>query len=366
MYKKTLLPSAERWFIDKNEDWILQEDNDPKHRSKLCTVETAIWHSYTGLAVAVSRRKSKMCGHTLSTSFTHNLVNKMLTQLKTLLKRWKQLGFVENFVYNKLNASNPVAHLAYGLPKIHKVGYPLRIIVSSVRSPLYNLASFLNDILHDSIPVANSFIKNNFHLTKHISNLAISQQSSFHLIERKTNIPKREFFKVLELICNSTIFCFNDKFYKQTFGVPMDSSLSPIVDASHIDTLVNTFNSFHFRLKFTTEISGDKLDFLDISLIKKGNSFIQNWYHEPTFSNRYLNYFSIHPLCQKVRTIDLIDRVLSLSHSINNDLVNTKPCPFKDCTWSIPELKGFFLDSKFGPTIAPPVGNRRHSVFTRR
>ena len=37
IYKKALLPSAERWFIDKNEDWILQEDNDPKHRSKLCT-----------------------------------------------------------------------------------------------------------------------------------------------------------------------------------------------------------------------------------------------------------------------------------------------------------------------------------------
>ncbi|XP_033231894.1 uncharacterized protein LOC117182889 [Belonocnema kinseyi] len=23
-------------FVDKNESWILQEDNDPKHRSKLC------------------------------------------------------------------------------------------------------------------------------------------------------------------------------------------------------------------------------------------------------------------------------------------------------------------------------------------
>ena len=37
IYKKALLLSAKRWFIDKNEDWVLQEDNDPKHRSKLCT-----------------------------------------------------------------------------------------------------------------------------------------------------------------------------------------------------------------------------------------------------------------------------------------------------------------------------------------
>ena len=45
IYKKALLPSAERWFINKNEDWILQEDNDPKHRSKLCTE----WKQQSGI-----------------------------------------------------------------------------------------------------------------------------------------------------------------------------------------------------------------------------------------------------------------------------------------------------------------------------
>jgi len=38
---------AERWFIDKNEDWILQEDNDPKHRSKLCTE----WKQQSGIVI---------------------------------------------------------------------------------------------------------------------------------------------------------------------------------------------------------------------------------------------------------------------------------------------------------------------------
>lgn len=45
IYEKALLPSAERWFINKNEDWILQEDNDPKHRSKLCTE----WKEQSGI-----------------------------------------------------------------------------------------------------------------------------------------------------------------------------------------------------------------------------------------------------------------------------------------------------------------------------
>lgn len=37
IYGKALLPTARSQFITKNEDWILQEDNDPKHRSRLCT-----------------------------------------------------------------------------------------------------------------------------------------------------------------------------------------------------------------------------------------------------------------------------------------------------------------------------------------
>jgi transposase len=35
IYEKGLLPSAQNLFGDENESWILQEDNDPKHRSKL-------------------------------------------------------------------------------------------------------------------------------------------------------------------------------------------------------------------------------------------------------------------------------------------------------------------------------------------
>lgn len=45
IYEKYLLPTAERCFIKKNEDWILQEDNDPKHRSKLCTE----WKEQSGI-----------------------------------------------------------------------------------------------------------------------------------------------------------------------------------------------------------------------------------------------------------------------------------------------------------------------------
>lgn len=37
IYKNALLPSARNMFGKKSENWVLQEDNDPKHRSRLCS-----------------------------------------------------------------------------------------------------------------------------------------------------------------------------------------------------------------------------------------------------------------------------------------------------------------------------------------
>jgi len=38
----------------------------------------------------------------------------------------------------------------YGLPKIHKPGFSLRVVVSSIGSPMYNVAKFLHDNLNTS------------------------------------------------------------------------------------------------------------------------------------------------------------------------------------------------------------------------
>lgn len=47
IYQKALLPSARRLFPSPSESWILQEDNDPKHRSRLCTA----WKQDKGIDV---------------------------------------------------------------------------------------------------------------------------------------------------------------------------------------------------------------------------------------------------------------------------------------------------------------------------
>jgi len=57
----------------------------------------------------------------------HNPVHKLINELKTLLKRWLAHKYVSFQTYSALNTSNPILPRAYGLPKIHKSGHPLRV-----------------------------------------------------------------------------------------------------------------------------------------------------------------------------------------------------------------------------------------------
>jgi len=168
-------------------------------------------------------------------------------------------------------------------------------------------------------------------------------------IEKHSSIPKIEFLNAIKFILQSTFLNFNNKFYKQTFGAPMGSPLSPIVAdltlqklennildkliikpifyyrfvddialaAPHtvLDDLLHAFNSFHPRLRFTMEVGGNSLNFLELSLIKSEGYLIFDWFQKPTFSGRFLNYNSQHLFIHKKGTIiSLIDRVIMLSH----------------------------------------------------
>jgi len=50
----------------------------------------------------------------------------------------------------------------YGLPKIHKKDVPLRIVVLSVGSPLYNFAKYIHNILNSSIKKPISQVKDSW------------------------------------------------------------------------------------------------------------------------------------------------------------------------------------------------------------
>jgi len=93
-----------------------------------------------------------------------------------------------------------------------------------------------------------------------------------------------------------------------------------------INKVLDTFNSLYSRIKFTLEVRRDKLNFLDI--IKNDSVIEFDWFHKPTFSDRFINYYSLHPLSQKRGVIiDMFDRAVLLLylkyHSENVKFVNT-------------------------------------------
>jgi len=135
-----------------------------------------------------------------------------------------------------------------------------------------------------------------------------------------------------------TYFIFNGIIYKQTFGISMSSPLLPIISdivigefgrenvkffsgfcILYIDDIfmiipkdkviqiLNLFNEQHDRLKFIIEYEEDHcLNFLNLSVINKGNIIILDWYHKKMFSEVFIFFYSNHhPAChnKKIGTI---------------------------------------------------------------
>jgi len=139
------------------------------------------------------------------------------------------------------------------LPKIHKQGHPLRIIISTVNNPFYNLGCFLHHLINASISASDSQVTNSFHLVSKLNGMVLDSNyklasldveslftnvptdkatdsifKRWNLISNNISIPHNKFITVVSLILNSTVFKFNDNHYKQIFGTPMGFPLSPI------------------------------------------------------------------------------------------------------------------------------------------
>ena len=72
--------------------------------------------------------------------------------------------------------------------------------------------------------------------------------------------------------------------------------------------------NYLMRLQFILEMEGNSINFLDVTIINNNNYLVLDWYHKPTFSERYLNYLSSHPVSHKKGVImDMLDGAMLLS-----------------------------------------------------
>ncbi|EFN72846.1 hypothetical protein EAG_04764, partial [Camponotus floridanus] len=98
-------------------------------------------------------------------------LKKLTNKIKELVKSWRKNNLISELTYRNLNCTNGNLPRCYGLPKIHKDCFPLRIIVSALGCPVYNVSSFSHGILYKSIKKPNSFIKDSWSFAQNIRTL---------------------------------------------------------------------------------------------------------------------------------------------------------------------------------------------------
>ncbi|KAL6419173.1 hypothetical protein ACFW04_014050 [Cataglyphis niger] len=258
-------------------------------------------------------------------------VKRIINDLRILIIRWRKHDYISA---SKLRAlciilSDGMLPRAYGLPKIHNC--PLRIIISSINSPLHSFAAFLHNIIFKRVPKSNSYDHQLVSLdvislfTNVPNDLAIRGIGKrWHFIEKNTSIPYKEFSAGVRLVLNSTFFKFNGRIYRQTFGSPMGFpclyisnmwmiSLLPLLSPFF---LPSSFNSLHKRLQFTLEASNNNnINYLDLSINLIKGKIICDWYRKPIFSGRLVNrvFRLSHPIYYE-KNLNLIISIL-----LNND-----------------------------------------------
>jgi len=119
-------------------------------------------------------------------------INKMISNLKKLLTRWKTSDYISHSTYRSLICNDECLPRAYRLPKIHKPGHQFKLIVSSIDSPFYSLASFLQKMIVSKVQYTISHIENSFQLVEKLRSVKLDDRHvllSLDMVSLFTNIP---------------------------------------------------------------------------------------------------------------------------------------------------------------------------------
>ena len=288
---------------------------------------------------------------------------------------------IGDFNYNAIYASGSRPGCMYGLPKIHKVGNPLRPIISSIGTFNYNLAKFLVPVLKPltcnqySVGNSSKFVKElcSFDFDSNVVMASLDVESLFTNIPLKETtdiilnnldqdhisrfeIDKSVLGKLLDLATCNCVFLFDGKLYNQIDGVGMGSSLGPVYadcfmgyyeniwlsdcpidfkplfyrryvddtflvfrDMTHVELFHNYINQKHPNIRFTLEVERDHtLPFLDIKIFRNRGRFTTSVFRKDTFTGLGLNFLSYSPKLYKNNSIKtLINRAYNICSDFN-------------------------------------------------
>ena len=178
-------------------------------------------------------------------------------------------------MYKTLRSSDSALPRIYGLPKIHKSNVPLRPIVSFIGTATYQLAKFLKQVLVSLIGNTQYTLKNSSEFVKLISSIKLGKFKSevsfdvvglFTLLSFKvakiivvsrvgddctvgvrTSLTVPELIEALDNCLQSAFFEYNDFIYKQIFGCPMGSPLSPTIANMVLEEIEQTALNMYLK-----------------------------------------------------------------------------------------------------------------------
>ena len=190
----------------------------------------------------------------LNRNTTQSLKNK----INSTLKKLKDKDSFDRETYQTLYCSTAVTPTFSGLIKIHKVGEPIRPIVSFVESPTYRTAQLLSNVLTPFTSLAPQKLKNSSDAKQFLENIVISDDQllvSFDvkslftsvptdiahqqvrevlmynqdLLHQHTSLSIEEILELLTLCLNAAVFQWQDQIYQQVHGTPMGSPISVVL-----------------------------------------------------------------------------------------------------------------------------------------
>jgi hypothetical protein len=299
------------------------------------------------------------------------------TKVNSYLSRMEKEQLIDPSDGKSLRSYVSTIPKLYALPKIHKAGTPVRPIVDCTSGPTFKLAGLFVKFLNPSVGKTDTWILNSLDFKEKISNVILPPDHvliSLDVVNLFTNIPNdlvlqlidekfdeiqekaltlmpfEEFIEGLNLILSNCFFSFDNRIYKQIFGSPMGSPVSPVlanlvmehvessvlerldfrppfffryvddiitaVPKSKVNSVLENFNSFHERIQFTLEMETDNsISFLDLKIHRRNDgTLITDWYHKATWSGRYMDFNSWLPSSYKRNTVTLLtDKIQKLS-----------------------------------------------------
>ncbi|XP_071442250.1 uncharacterized protein [Hetaerina americana] len=171
---------------------------------------------------------------------SRDLTDAIMRKTNTLIKKTE---FPAEIAKN-LRPQAPAPQRLYGLPKIHKIGAPLRPIVSAIGSPTYKLAKHLTSVLSPHVGCCEHHLRNSADFVKIPEGIHLAEGDilvSLDVVSLFTRVSLTDTLRLLDAkfdaatvmlfrhVLTSTYFLYDGQYFEQADGVAMGSPLSPAI-----------------------------------------------------------------------------------------------------------------------------------------